>query len=194
MPTIVEDVDSSDDIYSYKAYAREKTDKLIKKLHPTVVKGAKQIYMAHDTSMYRSLHYVTQLSDFVGRYTLYQHLTTRQENKLSHDAAVIRASEAFVNYDRLSHKVVRGLNDRGLVWFTSYALRIQKVIASLFQDNPARALAIIAFGNYFGQSGLLTESSMINRLGNNPFSIGAFKYPGVLDELGTVKAAMAFSD
>ena len=105
-------------------------------------------------------------------------------------SAIQLASDAFVNYDIPSHRTVQYLNDMGAVWFTKYYLRIQKVIMHLYRDQPGRALAILALGEYLDSAPLLTDSQLINRL-NNPFSIGAFKYPGVLDDLGTVKAGMS---
>lgn len=191
MPTIVEDV-GTDDPYSYKSYFREKTDKVLKHINPTIREIGKQVYMAHDTSIYKTLHYATQVSDFIARYTLYQHLTSRKEMPESKDQALSTISEAFVNYDIPSHRYIRGANDRGLLWFTSYYLRIQKVIVRLFHEKPGRALAMVALGNYMQNAPILTESSFMNRLGNNPFSLGALNYPGALDDLATVKAGMVF--
>ena len=146
--------------------------------------------MAKDTKVYQALSYGTQVSDFVARYTLYQHLTTRKKNPMDRESAIQLASDAFVNYDIPSHRTVQYLNDMGAVWFTKYYLRIQKVIATLYRDQPGRALAILALGEYFNTVPLLTDSQFIHRL-NNPFSIGALKFPSTLDDLATVKLGMS---
>lgn len=190
MPSIVEDVAAEDDLYSYKSRLVRKAEKFTKALNPSVVSAARMVYMAKDTKMYQTLSYGTQVSDFVARYTLYQHLTNRKQDPLDKAKAIQLASDAFVNYDIPSHRTVQYLNDMGAVWFTKYYLRIQKVIAHLYRDQPGRALAILALGEYFNSVPLLTDSQFIHRM-NNPFSIGAFKYPGALDDLATVKAGMA---
>lgn len=190
MPSIVEDVAAEDDLYSYKSRFVRKTDKFAQALNPAVLSAGKMVYMARDTKPYQVLSYGTQVSDFVARYTLYQHLTTRKKDPVDHATAVQMASDAFVNYDIPSHRTVQYLNDMGAVWFTKYYLRIQKVIAMLYRDQPGRALAILALGEYFDSVPLLSDSQFIHRL-NNPFSMGALKYPGALDDLVTVKMGMS---
>ena len=190
MPSIVEDVAADDDLYSYKSRFVRKMEGYAEKLNPSIQTAARNIYMAKDTKAYQALSYGTQVSDFVARYTLYQHLTTRKKNPMDRESAIQLASDAFVNYDIPSHRTVQYLNDMGAVWFTKYYLRIQKVIASLYRDQPGRALAILALGEYFDTVPLLTDSQFIHRL-NNPFSIGALKFPSTLDDLATVKLGMA---
>ncbi len=190
MPSIVEDVAADDDLYSYKSRFVRKTEGYAEKLNPAIQTAARNIYMAKDTKAYQALSYGTQVSDFVARYTLYQHLTTRKKNPMDRESAIQLASDAFVNYDIPSHRTVQYLNDMGAVWFTKYYLRIQKVIASLYRDQPGRALAILALGEYFDTVPLLTDSQFIHRL-NNPFSIGALKFPSTLDDLATVKLGMS---
>lgn len=190
MPSIVEDVAADDDLYSYKSRFVRKTEGYAEKLNPSIQTAARNIYMAKDTKAYQALSYGTQVSDFVARYTLYQHLTTRKKNPMDRESAIQLASDAFVNYDIPSHRTVQYLNDMGAVWFTKYYLRIQKVIATLYRDQPGRALAILALGEYFDTVPLLTDSQFIHRL-NNPFSIGALKFPSTLDDLATVKLGMS---
>jgi hypothetical protein len=190
MPSIVEDVTADDDLYSYKSRFVRKVDQYSSGLNPAIRGVARQIYMAKDTNIYQALSYGTQISDFVARYTLYQHLTTRKKNPMDKAAAIQLSSDAFVNYDVPSHRTVQYLNDMGAVWFTKYYLRMQKVIANLYREQPGRALAILAMGEYFNNMPLLTESQFVHHL-NNPFSIGALKYPGSLDELATVKLGMS---
>ena len=193
MPTIVEDVEQ-DDIYSYKAWAQKKVDGVTSKINPHVRNAAKFVYMTHDTPLYKGLHTATQLSDFVARYTLYQHLKGRKESPLGKAEALDLVEEAFVNYDRPSHRILSAANDRGLVMFTKYYLRIQKVIAKLFHDKPGRGIAIVALSKYFNDSQVLPNASFLHHMGNNPFSSGAFQYPDALDELLPVKTVMALFD
>lgn len=190
MPTIVEDVAADDDRYSYKTNLVQKTEAFTSKLNPQVLAAGKALYMAKDTKIYQAMYYGTQISDFLAKYTMYQYATTRKKNPLSHEEAVQLASDAFVNYDIPSHRTVQYLNDMGIVWFTKYYLRIQKVIAHLYAEKPGRALMLLSLSHFFSGIPTLMDSSFIHKL-HNPFSIGAFKYPSVLDELATVKLGMS---
>ena len=190
MPTIVEDVSSDDDLYSYKSRLVQWTEEKTQGMNPGIKSAVRTLYMAHDTKFYQTLSHATRLSDFLARYTLYQHVTTRKENPLSKEEAVQLASDAFINYDVPSHRTVQYMNDMGFVWFTKYYLRIQKIIASLYKEKPGRAIAMLALEKYLGALPTLMDSSFVHRL-YNPLSDGALKYPGSLGELATVKMLMS---
>ena len=190
MPTIVEDVANDEDIYSYKSDFARKTKKYTDKLNPKVLTAAKAVYMAHDTQLYQGLFRITQVSDFVARYTLYQHHIAKK-NPMSKAEAIQEASDAFVNYDIPMHRTLQHLDDLGLLPFTKYFLRIQKVLNKLFKEHPARVLMALSLDQFMNLGPIVLESSMWGRIGNNPLDIGALKLPGVLDDLATVKATMS---
>lgn len=187
MPTIVEDVAGDDDLYSFKSQLTKSIEDRLSQFNPNVLKVAKMAYMTHDTRLYRALAYGTQMSDFMARYTLYQHLTTKK-NPMDEKKAVQAASDAFINYDVPSHRILQKMNDAGLVWFTKYYLRVQKVIMHLYRENPGRALALLAFNNYFDWVPTVLDSAVMNRIGN-PFGIGALAAPGLLDDTLVMRAA-----
>ena len=187
MPSIVEDVSPEDDMYSYKSRLTHYVEGHTNNLNKHVLDAVKVVYMAKDTKMYKALHHATQLSDFVARYALYAHVTSRKQNPLSKEEAVQLASDSFVNYDLPSHRKLQYMNDMGFVRFTKYYLRIQKVIAHLYAENPGRAMALLATEAFFSNAPMLTDSGFTHHMGNNPFTGGAVDYLGVLDELATVK-------
>ena len=191
MPTIVEDVAADNDPYSYKSEFVRRTEGLTDRLNPKIRSAAKMVYMSKDTQLYQFLSNTTRLSDFVARYTLYQHLTNRKSNPLSKEQAIQEASDAFVNYDIPLHRGMQYMDDMGLIMFTKYFLRIQRVLLKLARENPARVLGTLALSNVMDLGPIVLESSLMTRIGNNPFDVGAFNYPGVLDELATVSAAAA---
>jgi hypothetical protein len=190
MPTIVEDVAADDDMYSFKGRFTRKVDEFTDKLNPHVVDTAKTLVIAHDTPLYKALSYGTQLSDFVARYTLYQHMTNRARNPMGTEQAIQLVSDAFINYDVPSHRLLQYANDMGFVYFSKYYLRIQKIIMHLYRENPARALMLLIGSHFFDAVPTLMDSAAVHRLGN-PFSTGALKYVTTLDELGTVNALMS---
>lgn len=189
MPTIVEDTEADDDRYSFKGRFTRKVDEFVSHLNPHVVNTAKTLILAHDTPIYKALSYGTQVSDFVARYTLYKYLTERKENQMTKDEATQMVSDAFINYDVPSHRLLQYANDMGFVYFSKYYLRIQKVIAHLYRDQPGRAMMMLVAGHYFQSMPTLMDASAVHHIGN-PFSTGALKYVTTLDEMATVKALM----
>lgn len=191
MPTIVEDIAMNEDPFSYKTALTRKVEGVTSKLPPAVTAAAKQIYMAHDTGLYKGLNRITQLSDFVARYTLYQHLINRKKKPLSKEAAILEASDAFINYDIPMQRGMQFMDDMGLTMFTKYFIRIQRILLKIGRENPARVLMAVGLGKFFDLGPIVLDSTALGRIGNNPFGLGPLNYPGTLDQLGTVSAAMA---
>lgn len=189
MPTIVEDVAADEDRYSYKGQLTRKVDEVVGNLNPVLLKAGKLAVMAHDTPIYKALSYATQVSDFLARYTLYQHTLEQKKNPMTKDQAIQLVSDAFVNYDVPSHRNVQYANDMGLVYFSKYYLRIQKVIALLYKQNPGRAMMLLTAGHFLDFIPMLQHSAFIHRIGN-PFSTGAFEAVSSLKDMMTVKTLM----
>lgn len=187
MPTIVEDVEVDDNRYTYKAKLDRKVEKFTSKVPAWMRTVGKQVYMTHDTATYKFLSQSTQLSDLVARYALYEHATTRRKDPLSIPDALRLAEDSFVNYDLPSHRTLQYLNDMGIVMFTKYYLRIQKVIMRLVKERPARGLILVALEHYISGIQSVMDSSWVNKIGNNPFQDGALGYLGSLKELPAIK-------
>jgi hypothetical protein len=188
MPTIVEDVTLDEDAYSYQSMLANKLEGITSRIPAPLRKLGKGMYMSHDTQLYHIMSQGTQLSDFVARYTLYQHETARKENPLSNAEAIRRASQAFVNYDIPTNRTVQWMNDKGLFMFTKYYIRIQKTLLMLFREQPARALGVLMLGEFL--SGVATPMDSIIGIGN-PLQEGALLYPTSLDDMLTVKLMMS---
>ena len=189
MPTIVEDVANNEDIYSHKAALATKVADVTKRVPSALIKAARFVYMAHDTTLYKTLSEITQLSDFVARYTLYQHEINKKKNPLSHEEAVRKVSDAFINYDIPSHRKLQWGNDMGLVMFTKYYIRIQKVILRTMRDDPLNATLMLLLNNYMDALPMLYDSGVLgDSYGGGLFKWGALEYPGTLDNLLTVDA------
>jgi len=187
MPTIVEDVGAVDDPYSYKAGFIHKMEKFTNKINPHVKNVAKHVYMAHDTPQYKVLSQITQLSDFVGKYALYKHLTTRKHNPIAKDVAMQEVSDAFINYDIPMHRNLQYLDDMGFSMFNKYFLRIQRVIRGRFIHASGKMAGMMFFEKNVTNLPTILDSSVLLRFGNNPFSLGALNYPSALGELPALK-------
>jgi hypothetical protein len=187
--TVAEEIDVEEDPYSYKSRLVREVDSKTQWIPGGVKTAAKQVLLTHDTTPYRVLAQSTQISDFVSRYTLYEHVTTRRKDTLTHEEAIQFADEAFVNYNVPLQRKLQYLDAMGIVMFIRYYLRIQKVLFRLWKENPARGLALLAFNKLFAGANIM--DSVFWEFLDSPLSAGAFEYPGSLDELITVKAVMS---
>lgn len=186
--SILDDIDTETDNYSFKSRLVDKVDGVTENVPDAAKKGARFVYMAHDTKLYKMLFKTTQMSDFVARYSLYQHLTTKNSEPLDHETAVQQITDSFVNYDIPSHRTLQYMNDMGLVYFTKYYIRIQKVLMRLFQDKPARAMALMAMGSYLNDVPTVLDSGP--RVAN-PLNAGALNYPGSMKEILPIKMMLS---
>lgn len=183
MPTIVEDLDTSDDIYSYKSQLASKIEGVVNMVPEGVRNVGKEIYATKDSWYFQKMNRATQLSDFVARYTLIQHAMNRKRNPLSEADAIHYASEAFINYDLPSHRYLNYANSMGLVMFTKYYMRVQRMIMFLMKENPARALSMGLMHNYMNGLPILFDSFFPGRIGNNPFTVGVLNYPNSVSNI-----------
>ena len=175
LPSIVEDVEADEELFSYKTDLSEKTEKFTGLLPKSVRTAGKLLYVTHDTTLYKVLSQGTQISDFLARYTLYQHSISKKRDPLTHTEAVIEASDAFVNYDSPSGRGLQLANDLGLIMFTKYYLRVQRAIQQAVADHPIRALTLAVADNYILGIQTILDSSLITGNGIN-FQWGAMEY------------------
>ena len=190
MPTIVEDVSQSEDIYSHKSDLTQWVEGKMKKVNPKVRTVLRTVYMTKDSALYKGLSTATQYSDFIARYTLYQHEISKKKNPLTHEQAVQSVSDAFINYDIPSHRKVQWANDVGLVMFTKYYIRIQKVILKIMKENPVSGLSMMLLNNYWDALPMLFDSGFLSdSYGGGLFHTGAFELPGTLDGILTARVA-----
>lgn len=146
--SIVEDVNISEDKFTYK----DQFEKLIEPISektPTPIKViVKNLAMTHDTQIYKLLHEATQFSDFVARFALYKHQT--EIKGLSEQEALRNAMNTFIHYDVPTHRLLQMGNDYGFIMFTKFALRIQHVIWETFKKAPSKVLGLLYLENFFG--------------------------------------------
>ena len=191
MPTIVEDVDLEDeDPYSYKSHLVSKVDAWSQRVPGPVRTTARTIYMAHDTPLYKLMSEGTKMSDFVARYTLYMQVTTRARKPMSHEDAIEYVGDMFVNYDVPTGREVQYLNDMGLLFFTKYYLRIQRMLLSLMRDQPVRTLALAMLNNAMPGLPTILDSEITSRLDGVPFNAGALEIFNMGDEFLTTRWAL----
>ena len=191
--SIIEDVDFEEDIYSTKVKLADKAEKLVSKHLPGYLTSVyKHLYLSKDTEPYKILLKITQMSDFIARYSLYKHRMVNQpkdaDPKQYYNNVIDEIVGNFVNYDLPTSKEMQKVNDVGFAMFTKFYFRIPKYVFRLFtgDDKPgtdkdkverSRAASMIALygieqmmGNVEDVSDTILRSSFLNRL-NTPFDL-----------------------
>ena len=129
--SIVEDIAEDDTQYGYKDRIEEfirqnqHVSRLMDAVPDGVKRGLEYAVMAHNTPIYQAMKDMTQLSDFAGRYILFQHLT--KKDKMPDKAAHRIIMDAFVDYDLPTHRYWQYGNEMGFTMFTKFFFRIQKL-------------------------------------------------------------------
>ena len=193
-PTLVEDINMEDNEYSYKSQLTEWVNEKTSSWNKQMLDAGKVLYMTHDTTLYKLLSKSTQYSDFVARYALFKHQTTRKKNPLSKADALYEVSEAFVNYDINLPKWLDFGDRMGILPFIKYFLSIQRVIYKLIKEHPGDVLTTVLMFKFLDGLTTVMDSSALLRIGNNPMDIGALGYPGSLGELATIQPALSLID
>jgi hypothetical protein len=161
--TVVEDIAASKDEYSYKSKAAQAIDKFTdfgSKTPSTVKKIISNALILQDSEVYKTLNQAAQLSDFVSRYALHKHYTTRAVDPLSKKDSIEKIVNIFINYDLPTHKYTQYGNDMGVVWFSKYRIRILKVMAETMHENPARVFMLFALQGFVGDLPDIWDSSI----------------------------------
>jgi len=162
--SIVEDVDMINDQYSIKSRFEDALDRnaitrnVIGNTPETIKKGFKIATMQHDTAVYKFLRDATQVSDFAARFVLHEN---NMKNGMSKADSIDDIVESFVNYELPTHRYLQYGNDIGLVVFTKFFIRIQKIVFNAVRDNPGRSLASLGFSDLSGFLPPVTEPNML---------------------------------
>lgn len=168
LSTIVEDVDT--EVQEYKLSQRikrkyaetswaERLEDATNRIPNSVKDVFKEALVMQGSNLYDFLSEAAQFSDFGARYVLFQHMT---KNKgIDKTEAAGQVMDIFIDYDLPTHKGIQYLNDLGLLMFSKYLVRVQRIIAKTFLENPARALSIMLLQNFFGDIPDIMDSTMI---------------------------------
>lgn len=136
---------------------------------PTGVKTvAKYGLLSKDTALYKGANKAVQYGDFVAKSIYYDDLRAKG---LSHDAAMVKVNEEFINFSLLPGRMRTGLEAVGATWFLTFKIRSMKVALQMMRENPVRSLA--AVGVFGLDSGPVTDNVAAKALeGTLPYSLG----------------------
>ena len=164
--TIVSDIDITDTKTAARDVVEEKLEPITTHIPDVIKVPAKTLLMTHDSSIYKFMRDMAQISDFAARYSL--HKNNMKKGKAYSDS-IRDITHTFINYDVPTHKGVQYLNDMGVLGFTKYLFRIQQVLIKRIGSNPTRVMITQALQMLFGMNvpdpydGALTISRILRR-------------------------------
>lgn len=129
--SIVEDASIGDLKASSKM--TRKVDEKLENFPELVRNGVDILFVTERTKLFKMVTFATQASDFAARYALIEGLKAQGVSKTE---AINTAKDAFIIYSNPDSKLLQYLNDMGLVMFTKYFMRIQRVISKGAMDHP----------------------------------------------------------
>ena len=158
MPGIVMDVEFVKSEFNHNSDFDKLLTDIEGKLPKSLLKVGKIATVAKGTQLHNFMMNATQQSDFVFKYAVYQQELRKGKTK---ESAIRRARDFFVDYDIPTSQGMQFMNDIGIFMFSKFALRIQRVVATLAKENPG---------------GMLIESLLMTQLFGMP-SIAGLSIP-----------------
>lgn len=172
--SITEDVMlDEDDKYTYKSKLEKLAEPVTSKI-PDVVKDiGNVVFMTHNTKLYQFMRNATQMSDFVARYALHEH---NKANGMAAEKSIEQIMDIFINYDLPTHPTIQYMNDMGLLMFTKYFVRVQKVLWYMLTKRTANVAILLGIEAFIGANILEPMDSNFTQVENK------FNSPlGILD-------------
>ncbi|MGL4252883.1 MAG: hypothetical protein ACRCR2_02320 [Fusobacteriaceae bacterium] len=194
LSTIVEDIDTDKEEYKLKQRIKrkagdtmDKAEALAQKIPEGIRMAAKEAFVMHGSQLYDFLNESAQFSDFGARYVLFKHMV--EKKGMEPDVVAGEVMDIFIDYDLPTHKGIQYLNDLGVLMFSKYVIRVQKMILKILKEHPARVASWAMLQNFFGDISDITDSAAfiqtnpLNRF-INPFA----KLTEVPDDILTMRA------
>jgi len=133
--------------------------------------GTDYLFLTDKTTPFKLMAKGIQYSDFVARYAVKEAMIRQgpppsqssMTDKEWHDYVMNTVVDTFINYSVPDSKLVQYLNDMGLLMFTKYFIRIQRVIRHGARKHPVNfLLAILAQEAIMGIDDI-TDQSLLTK-------------------------------
>tara|TARA_Y100001951_G_scaffold7795_1_gene4942 strand:+ start:1 stop:4014 length:4014 start_codon:yes stop_codon:yes gene_type:complete len=147
------------------------------------------LFMTKGSKPYQLAHHVVQLTDFLGRYVMIEHLVDVE--KVEFKTAMHRSINAFVLFDEALTPILEALDAIGVTSFLSYYLRNNRASRQLIQSNPTGVGLSAAFQYTTGVSSLGNVNA--SWLGGD-FSPNLLQFDELFDEANNVTGVDIVAD
>jgi len=144
-----------------ETYIDSQIDKYTSKIPQKVKDTISAMYIGQSTEMFKELLRLMQYSDFGARYSTYHNLKHKGK---SNKEALKTVIDNQINYDYKHGKGLQWLEARGFAMFTTFLLRIQKVISRTTLKHPINVLLAVLSGGTMLEDSPLGDSLLERNL------------------------------
>ena len=184
MSSIVEDV-KIEDKDTYGSSWEEMLDESIDKYVPEKVKDAVDFFMMNRGSpLHNMMSHATQFSDFSAKVILIEHL---KKQGMTDKQAIAEAQDVFINFDIPTGAKMDYANRMGLIMFTKFYIRFQKVMLRALGRTPASTVLQHILVEHFTDQGGILDPFVFNRLGGNPIDLAPLSIFSASDDILTMR-------
>lgn len=155
----------------------------------SVSETAAIMFMTKTSAPYQLARQMVQLTDFLGRYVMIEHLTT-VENK-DFEVAMHESLDAFVLFDEALTPALEAIDAVGATSFISYFMRNQRAARRLAQTNPTGVGLSAAIQ---GLTGIPTLGNVNAAWLSGDISPNMLQFDDLLDEANNVSLLEALKD
>jgi hypothetical protein len=140
---VVEDI-SNRDLHA-ETYFDSAIDKYISKMPQGVKDAVDVLYLTKNTQAFNGLLLAMQYGDFIARYSSYHNYV---KHGMSKNAAIKKVLDNQINYNFNHGKILQWLNAHGLVLFTKFFEKIQRVLKNTTIEKPLNVFLTILGGGF----------------------------------------------
>ena len=139
-----------------------------------VGKVVKETFLLEDSATYDFMQQATILSDFVFKFAMYEH--NRKIRGMGTTENIGKIKHLFLDYNVSSPKPIDALESTGLMMFTKYKIRAQRIAVDAFDENASRALFQYGLQTQFAgganifDSNYLIGDANLGTIIQNPFT------------------------
>lgn len=80
---------------------------------------------------------------------------------MAHNAALADIIDSFINYDIPTGRFMQYMNDMGILLFTKFLFRIQRVIFKSMKGHPANNLALYSLQSVLGDASDIPDQFLL---------------------------------
>jgi hypothetical protein len=167
-----------------KSFFDNALDQYIDKLPKGAQKAIDVLYVTKNTPIFHALLKITQASDFAARYAKYHQLRREGVNK---QRAIKIVLDNQINYGFNHGKILQWLNAHGLVMFSMFFEKIQRVMKKTTLENPVNVAASIAMQGFVFEHSPISDMLFFKEIGylaHTPLDI----VENLVDDLATPPA------
>jgi hypothetical protein len=187
LQSIVDDVETSNVQSPNPGIVDKLMESVNNKTPAPFVNFGKVVFLAEDTKMHKVLNDAVKMTDFVGRYVMYQQYTTKEG--MSHEKAIAQVMHEFVNFNLPTHRMLEYANSMGFVWFSKYALRILKPLKDSIKEKSFEAISSFVVAAAWGVSSIWDAAPFVSKNPLQIFDDPLSAFAGSLDEGVIINAA-----